>query len=515
MNPQTSEYALLSQDAYKDTEVNKQVELGGITYRVMAAQNDPLTGFQAQAYVREDVQPHQVIVAFRGTEFDRQPVRDGGVDAAMVLRGVNLQTSDALAFTQKVVEEANKRAQEQDRPAPNISVTGHSLGGTLAEIAASRYGLYGETFNAYGAAGLREGVPKGGSQFIDHVRAGDLVSAASPHFGEVRIYAAQQDIDTLSKAGYTDYSGITSPRNPIKATNFDAHAIDNFVPNSKLLGQSIISPENEARYRAHGVMVDRYRSDVMDIRLGLSASWEVPKAIGEGADYLRHKAGEGLLEAGRHAAVAAHDLKQGAEHVGREIAQGATAVGHAVHNAAHNVAETATHVRDEVSKDLHAAGDAIGRGASGAWNTVTHPSSWFGDDKAPASKLDHPSHPDHALFRQALTGVHQIDARHQRTPDAQSSNIAGVLTTEARRQGMERIDHVVMNADASRTYAVQGPLDSPLKRVAEVHTASAVNTPLEKSSEQWQQAVATQQSAQASHVRQAAPSQTPPPAPTL
>lgn len=478
MSPRTSDYALLSQNVYEDTEVDKYVDLDGIKYRVMAAENDPITGFQAQAYVREDVTPQQVIVAFRGTEFDRQPVRDGGVDAAMVLTGVNLQKGDAMAFTQKVMNDANENARDEDRPAPDITVTGHSLGGTLAELAASRYGLHGETFNAYGAAGLREGVPEGGNQVIDHVRAGDLVSAASEHFGEVRIYAAQQDIDNLSHAGYRDDSTILSLRNPIKATDFSAHAIDNFVPNSKLLGQSIISDESQARYRSHEGMVDRYRDDVMDIRKGLSASWEIPKAVGE----LRETLGDGVVQAGHLVSEAGQEIKEGLQHV-----------------------------RDEVSKDLHAAGAAISHGASSAWNTVTHPGSWFHEQKPDAPRLDQPSHPDHLMFRQALTGVHQIDEQHGRMPDTQSGNIAGALTTAARKEGMTQIDHVLMNADASRTYAVQGDINSPLKRVAEVSTAQAVATSVETSSQQWHHAAAQQQTL----VEQAQPSRTQPSAPPI
>lgn len=460
MSPRSTDYALLSQNVYHDTPVNQKVILDGVTYRVAAAENNPATGFQAQAYIREDVKPSQVVIAFRGTEFDREPVRDGGVDAGMVLTGVNLQTHDAMAFTERVIAETKQDASDQGNAPPDISVTGHSLGGTLAEIAASRYGLKGETFNAYGAAGLLQGVPAGGNQVIDHVRAGDLVSAASEHFGEVRIYAAQKDIDTLSHAGYRDDSGILSPRNPIKATDFDAHAIDNFVPESKLLGHSIIDAESQARYRAHEGMVDRYRNDVMDIRKGLSASWEIPKAIGESVGFLHEKIDEGL-----------------------------TAAGHAVSHAAHEVAEVAGRVRDEVSKDLHAAGHAISEGASNAWNTLTHPGSWFNDEKPTPQRLDHPEHPGHGLFQQARDGVQRLDSQLQRQPDEQSTRLAASLTAAAQQGGMQRIDHVTLSADASRTYAVQGEANSPFKQVAEVDTQRAVGTPVEQSTQQWQQAL--------------------------
>lgn len=433
MTLSSTDYALLSQDAYHDPVLNKSKQLGGVEYEAIDVANNPHTGFQATAYKRIDT--GEVVIAYRGTEFDREPVHDGGVDAGMVLTGVNLQTADSEAFTQRVLEKARLDADLHHRPL-QVTVTGHSLGGTLAEINASKYGLKGETFNAYGAAGLREGVPEGGTQVIDHVRAGDLVSAASPHFGEVRVYAAQKDIDTLSHAGYRDDSGILSPRNPIKAIDFDAHAIDNFVPNGKLLGQSIISPENEARYKAHEGMVDRYRNDVRDIRMGLSASWEVPKAIGEFKDAVEHK-----------------------------------------------VAEAAMHVGEKVVGAVH----AVEERASGAWNTVTHPGSWFEHDMPVTAKLNEPAHPDHELFRQAREAVHRLDASYQRTPDQRSENVAASLTVAARRDGLVRVDHVVVNQDTSRLYGVQGELHSPLKKVTEVSTQQAAVTSVHESSKDWQQ----------------------------
>ncbi|HEY4093537.1 MAG TPA: XVIPCD domain-containing protein [Luteibacter sp.] len=469
MTLSSTDYALLAQDAYQDPVLNKPKILGGVTYEAFDTQNDPVTGFQATAYKRMDT--GEVVIAYRGTEFDREPVQDGGVDAAMVLTGVNLQSPDSEAFTQRVLEKARLDAELHHRPL-QVTVTGHSLGGTLAEINAAKYGLHGETFNAYGAASLK-GIPEGGNTVIDHVRAGDLVSAASPHYGQVRVYAAQQDIDTLQHAGYRDDSGILSLRNPIKATDFDAHAIDNFVPNSKLLGQSIIAPENEARYEAHKGMVDRYRNDVADIRLGLSATWEIPKAIGEFKDNLEHKAfelaGEGILAVEHGIENVVNEAKEGFEHL----------------------KEGFEHVKDEISEGIHTFEEK----ASGVWHTLTHPKEWFEHDK-PQVALDHPQHPDNALFKKVLEGVHQVDAKQGRTPDQLSDNLAASLTVAARKEGLDKVNHVLLDDPGVRTYAVQGELNSPLKQLASVDTAQAVATPVAQSSAQWQQAAETRQAQQ-------------------
>lgn len=90
--------------------------------------------------------------------------------------------------------------------------------------------------------------------------------------------------------------------------------------------------------------------------------------------------------------------------------------------------------------------------------------------------------PGHAMYNQALQGVRALDAQHGRTPDHLTDNFAGSLAVAARAQGLTRIDHVVMGDDRARAYAVQGELDSPFKRVADVDVREAVTTPLDQSS---------------------------------
>jgi peptidoglycan hydrolase-like protein with peptidoglycan-binding domain len=102
--------------------------------------------------------------------------------------------------------------------------------------------------------------------------------------------------------------------------------------------------------------------------------------------------------------------------------------------------------------------------------------------KPATPQLHESAHPHHAVFRQAVGAVHELDARHQRVPDQRSENLAAALVVAARSAGMERIDHVVLSDDGSRAFAVQGDLSSPLRRVAEVSTAQAVTTPLDRSS---------------------------------
>jgi putative chitinase len=120
-----------------------------------------------------------------------------------------------------------------------------------------------------------------------------------------------------------------------------------------------------------------------------------------------------------------------------------------------------------------------------------------------APGLDSPANPYHPMFKQAEAGVHKLDAEHQRTPDHQSSQFAGSLTAGAVQQGLTRIDHVALNGDASKAYAVQGELNSPFKQIAEVNTQQAMSTPLEKSSEAVQQHAVQQGHAEQAQAQQA------------
>lgn len=99
-----------------------------------------------------------------------------------------------------------------------------------------------------------------------------------------------------------------------------------------------------------------------------------------------------------------------------------------------------------------------------------------------APNLADPKNPDHALYEQALSGVHKLDANLGRKPDQQSDQLAASLVVAAKREGMTKIDKVAISEDGSRAFAVQGWPDSPSRQIAHVQTAEAVNMPLTQSS---------------------------------
>ncbi|SFR90178.1 Peptidase family M23 [Dyella sp. OK004] len=104
----------------------------------------------------------------------------------------------------------------------------------------------------------------------------------------------------------------------------------------------------------------------------------------------------------------------------------------------------------------------------------------------PAPLLNDSAHPDHAMYRQALDGVHKLDAQHGRTPDMRSEQLAAALTVSAKQEGLSRIDLVVLGTNGEHVFAAQGLLDSPFKRVASVPTTTGLETPMAFSSQQWE-----------------------------
>lgn len=296
MSTSSQAYANLADDAYQDhrpgvfsRESADIVPIGGVDYRIRAHVDNPVTGYQGTVYQRVDT--GEMIVAHRGTEFDREAFRDGALaDAGMVLGRANLQANDAISLTRQALELVRQDRANEYSSGP-VTVTGHSLGGTLAQVSAHHFDLRGETFNAYGAASLNRRIPEGGHSVINHVMAGDVVSAASPHYGEVRVYARQQEIDTLHRNGYDNQThwsdplrgytplnlvtGTAPPRTiPSAIALGGSHSLHHFTdrdgegrPDLSVLGD----PRARALAQRHSVQIGEYRQDVRQMRGVLTA----------------------------------------------------------------------------------------------------------------------------------------------------------------------------------------------------------------------------------------------------
>ncbi|MGH8079885.1 MAG: XVIPCD domain-containing protein [Lysobacter sp.] len=85
------------------------------------------------------------------------------------------------------------------------------------------------------------------------------------------------------------------------------------------------------------------------------------------------------------------------------------------------------------------------------------------------------------MFKKALAGVHEIDARHGRTPDEGSSRAAGALTAAAVGGNLKHIDQVVLGTDAKHMFAVEGDPRSVHHNSVSVPTQLAMQQPLDAS----------------------------------
>lgn len=452
MSFHTEDYAWLAKDSYQDRfdyvgDNRKTVDLSGHQYKVIDCAASKVNGFHATAYQQVE-SPHSIVIAYRGTDPDYKhhsltTAQDLMVDGAMVAAKVNPQEADARKFTQQVLD----YAKQHGIPADQISVAGHSLGGTLAEIEASHFGLHGQTFNAYGAVDLGYRIPEGGNQIIDNVMAGDTVSAASRHFGSVHIYATREDIDDLRQGGYLDGSLLHSP---IVGARYSDHGIDHFAPNPGK-GSGVLTAANEALAQEYAEPIARYRHDVYTARTELHDAVQLNPV-----ERLKGNLGvdEELVKAG---AVYA-------ERLGERTAQAAV-------------------------RDLRAAEGAVKREADAIGYTLRETANDF------STLLNDVRHPDYALYQSAFGAVRRMESAKGIAGGEHSQRLAAALTVAARRDGLDRIDQVALSDDGKRAFAVEGELSSPLRKIAFVDTDQAVHTSFAQHSVQAQAAYQQHQQA--------------------
>ena len=122
---------------------------------------------------------------------------------------------------------------------------------------------------------------------------------------------------------------------------------------------------------------------------------------------------------------------------------------------------------------------------------------------SPSQGAAHPDHPDHAMLQQLRGLVRGLDAQHGREYDALSEQLSHALLPVAKRNGMTRVDHLILNRGDGQTrpaenlFLVQGTPGDPAALRAVVKTEAAVNTPLQESAAQLR---AVNQEIEARHV---------------
>lgn len=455
MTISSQQYAYLADHSYGRDEKGNQVDLralvgktaviGGEQYRVLDYVDKP-SGYQGAIYQRVDT--GEIVVAHRGTEFDRQKWADlVKTDGLMAFSRFNPQADDAIALSSKAAELAKDQVARGVTPTPTITHTGHSLGGTLAQISGHYFGQKGETFNAYGAASLNihnpttgefYRLPAGGNAFVNHVMGADFVSAASPQYGEERRYTNQREINTLSDNWYDNHRRFEIRNDAwaaVSAMRGGSHDMHNFLPwdaDNKRDRSILADPAAQRLAIQYDPMLDKYRSDIRTIRESFGTLGTNMQDV-----YQMFKK---PLDAGEPAR------------------------------------------RAEQQRGNHRAA--------------------IDPDLLPDMRL--PDHPANGKYLQAYAGMTDIDKSMGRTPDHTTERVAASLTASS--AAFDSIGRVALSNDGSRAFAVaegNGPVEAR-ERVS-VNIIEAMQRPVEASTKEWQensQQLAAAQSQQQQHERE-------------
>jgi hypothetical protein len=125
------------------------------------------------------------------------------------------------------------------------------------------------------------------------------------------------------------------------------------------------------------------------------------------------------------------------------------------------------------------------------------PQKWDADPCAPLSSegrseggkwvpetplLTDPAHPDHELFKQALTELKQPELCGRFDSEAQRERVAAAIAAEAKDAGLRRIDDVVVGKNGENFIAIEGPNPyAPESRRATVDYGEALVRSVEQS----------------------------------
>lgn len=106
---------------------DNQITLNGITYKLLEQKSNESNGYFGAIYQRTDT--NEFVVVHRGTD----DTKDAKTDMQMVRDHSNRQYKDAEALTKQAMVMAQKFQGAR------IYQTGHSLGGTLAQLCGNNY----------------------------------------------------------------------------------------------------------------------------------------------------------------------------------------------------------------------------------------------------------------------------------------------------------------------------------------------------------------------------------------
>ncbi|SEV84440.1 hypothetical protein [Luteibacter sp. 329MFSha] len=261
----SDQYAFLSQTIYEPLDVGSKLRSDTREFRVRYI--SPLSSTNYRGMVVQDVATGQLVVVNKGT--DPTNVHDLIADLGMGMMGAPTQWPEAA----RTMRWALDYAEQNHIPKGHISITGHSLGGALAQLQASlpeAAGIRAETFNAYGAEAMAAAlgrtqpldVDSARTRVVNHRMFHDPVSKFAGHIGSDKFYMDQSDYPRHKEGSLFPIGEAVSTA--------AAHGIGNFWDKERNEPGAVF---------AHSYMLDLQHRPLDDlppgVPLDLSAPWNI------------------------------------------------------------------------------------------------------------------------------------------------------------------------------------------------------------------------------------------------
>ena len=345
-----ADYARLAQAAYENgdpipdgwrkVDAEELKKLG-----IDPSELDTEHGMQATVYQNAD---GKYVLAFRGTELDREPGKDLSNDIAGGAF-TSFQVNEAINVSTKLAKAVGPE---------NLDFTGHSLGGELASVAAIATGGQAVTFNAAGVSVTSEALARGNCL--------TNFGTQSPFDGS-NVKAYSYELDPLNNAQDKWQTIADNPWRP----HILPYPLEPMVM-PRAYGERHIISASEGASPSDGI---KYNHNVERMYGALDAQYENPSAnhiAASGVPTRTVAAGHvitgyanGLGEVGNGFSNAGSDIKSGFDSAGQHISSGAERAGQAWNQGDYVGAATET-----ATGAAQAAGDVAVGAAKGAGDVL-------------------------------------------------------------------------------------------------------------------------------------------------
>ena len=209
--------ALMANDVYKENAVDRGVN-GWEPDVITGVTGDFDSGLQIQSY-QNDSHPNHTVIAISGTN----GLNDWDDNISFLTGSLSGQFKEALTYAAQTIDASVKNSDGRNQN-PTFSVTGHSLGGGIAQVLAYTFGLNGTTLDAPGAGAIvadsayqtyvttlkqtypdafanSSNTPSVGTNFTNIREQGSIVSSVGTHLGHSKDLEIDEVGDTQTIIG--------------------------------------------------------------------------------------------------------------------------------------------------------------------------------------------------------------------------------------------------------------------------------------------------------------------------